>query len=104
MIDQFLGDNLGVPINVFGPETHMTAIVAMALGKIPIPPPVKKQSTTANFLLPNGAVGLFAFTIFQRVFCLSNEVISRMKIWLDHEVCQKVKVHPQMMVLLMVRV
>ena len=66
MIDQlFLGDTLGVPINVFGPETHMTAIVAMALGKTSIPPPAKKQSTTANFLLPNGAVGSFALKIFE---------------------------------------
>jgi ATP-citrate lyase beta-subunit len=27
-----LGERLGVPINVFGPETHMTRIVSMALG------------------------------------------------------------------------
>ena len=27
-----LGDTLGVPMHVFGPETHMTAIVGMALG------------------------------------------------------------------------
>ena len=29
-----VGASLGVPIHVFGPETHMTAIVGMALGKI----------------------------------------------------------------------
>ncbi|EDV27248.1 uncharacterized protein TRIADDRAFT_22398 [Trichoplax adhaerens] len=28
-----LGTDLGVPLHVFGPETHMTAIVSMALGK-----------------------------------------------------------------------
>ena len=28
-----LGDTLGVPMHVFGPETHMTSIVGMALGK-----------------------------------------------------------------------
>ncbi|MFA6434534.1 MAG: ATP citrate lyase citrate-binding domain-containing protein [Elusimicrobiales bacterium] len=28
-----LGDTLGVPIEVYGPETHMTAVVSMALGK-----------------------------------------------------------------------
>ena len=28
-----VGASLGVPIHVFGPETHMTAIVGMALGK-----------------------------------------------------------------------
>ncbi len=27
-----VGASLGVPIHVFGPETHMTAIVGMALG------------------------------------------------------------------------
>jgi len=41
-----------VPIHVFGAETHMTAIVGMALGKRAIEQPVKQhQSTTANFLL-----------------------------------------------------
>lgn len=28
-----VGASLGIPIHVFGPETHMTAIVSMALGK-----------------------------------------------------------------------
>jgi ATP citrate (pro-S)-lyase len=28
-----VGASLGIPIHVFGPETHMTAIVGMALGK-----------------------------------------------------------------------
>ena len=27
-----LGERLGVPIHVYGPETHMTRIVSMALG------------------------------------------------------------------------
>ena len=31
------GDMLGVPLHVFGPETHMTSIVGMALGSTPIP-------------------------------------------------------------------
>ncbi|ESO12632.1 hypothetical protein HELRODRAFT_155589 [Helobdella robusta] len=47
-----LGSTLGVPIHVFGPETHMTAIVGMALGKINISAPAKLQKTTAKFLLP----------------------------------------------------
>ncbi|PAA92804.1 hypothetical protein BOX15_Mlig005922g6, partial [Macrostomum lignano] len=49
-----LGENLGVQIHVFGPETHMTAIVGMALGKRPIPDKLDaaKPATTANFLLP----------------------------------------------------
>jgi len=32
-----LGTSLGVPVHVFGTETHMTAIVGMALGKTVIP-------------------------------------------------------------------
>ncbi|CAF1024122.1 unnamed protein product [Adineta ricciae] len=46
-----VGASLGVPIHVFGPETHMTAIVGMALGKRPIIPPEQAELTTANFLL-----------------------------------------------------
>lgn len=47
-----LGNTLGVDLHVFGPETHMTAIVGMALGKQIIPNFVLEQSqTTANFLL-----------------------------------------------------
>ncbi len=53
----FPGETLGVPIHVFGPETHMTAIVGMALGKKKVPPPVQRQLTTANFLLPGNQVG-----------------------------------------------
>ncbi|CAF1086496.1 unnamed protein product [Didymodactylos carnosus] len=47
-----VGASLGVIIHVFGPETHMTAIVGMALGKHPIKPPEQPELTTANFLLP----------------------------------------------------
>jgi len=51
------GETLGVPIHVFGAETHMTAIVGMALGKRAIEQPVKQhQSTTANFLLASAEV------------------------------------------------
>ena len=36
------GTTLGVPIHVYGPETHMTAIVSMALGlKETLPSPVE---------------------------------------------------------------
>lgn len=49
-----LGNTLGVPIHVFGPETHMTSIVSMALGKREIPHSPKPMHTTANFLLPTG--------------------------------------------------
>lgn len=52
-----VGSTLGVPVHVFGPETHMTAIVAMALGKRAVPDLPVQSATTANFLLP-GATGL----------------------------------------------
>lgn len=48
-----LGETLGVPVHVFGPETHMTAIVGMALGKRPLVSVTATGTTTANFLLPN---------------------------------------------------
>eukprot|EP00062_Callorhinchus_milii_P018629 gi/632972298/ref/XP_007902588.1/ PREDICTED: ATP-citrate synthase isoform X2 [Callorhinchus milii] len=46
-----VGKTTGIPIHVFGTETHMTAIVGMALGHrhIPDSPPVAAH--TANFLL-----------------------------------------------------
>ncbi|KAK1794461.1 hypothetical protein P4O66_011324, partial [Electrophorus voltai] len=46
-----VGKTTGIPLHVFGTETHMTAIVGMALGHRPIPnqPPVAAH--TANFLL-----------------------------------------------------
>lgn len=49
-----VGQNLGIPMHVFGPETHMTAIVGMALGKKPIPSVTEVEFATANFLLPGG--------------------------------------------------
>lgn len=53
------GNTLGVPVHVFGPETHMTAIVAMALNKTNIPKLPESKLTTANFVLPShmGAEG-----------------------------------------------
>ena len=45
------GAELGVPMHVFGPETHMTAIVGMALGKHTVP---KVQ----NLELPSSAFGM----------------------------------------------
>ncbi|XP_006616706.1 ATP-citrate synthase [Apis dorsata] len=49
-----VGRRLGIPVHVFGPETHMTAICAMALSKKPIPDPEAQEFSTANFLLPSG--------------------------------------------------
>ncbi len=57
------GETLGVPIHVYGPETHMTAIVGMALGKRKIAAAgPQRQNTTANFLLPGGQVRLLLYT------------------------------------------
>lgn len=49
-----IGATLGIPLYVFGPETHMTAICGMALGKKPIPNVADLHFATANFLLPGG--------------------------------------------------
>lgn len=49
-----VGRRLAIPVHVFGPETHMTAICGMALGKKPIPDPEAQEFSTANFLLPSG--------------------------------------------------
>lgn len=49
-----LGSTLGIPLFVFGPETHMTSICGMALGKRPIPQSCSVEFATANFLLPGG--------------------------------------------------
>lgn len=48
------GSTLGIPLHVFGPETHMTSICGMALGKRPIPQTTSAEFATANFLLPGG--------------------------------------------------
>ncbi|CAH0548747.1 unnamed protein product [Brassicogethes aeneus] len=49
-----VGQTLGIPLYVFGPETHMTAICGMALGTRPIPTENKVEHSTAKFLLPSG--------------------------------------------------
>ncbi|GCB71119.1 hypothetical protein scyTo_0005846 [Scyliorhinus torazame] len=46
-----VGKTTGIPIYVFGTETHMTAIVGMALGHRAIPDQPPMASHTANFLL-----------------------------------------------------
>ena len=51
-----LGTALDVPIHVYGPETHMTAIVGMAMGKREIVDPSEMMSSEEtggqNFSLP----------------------------------------------------
>lgn len=46
-----VGKTTGIPIHVFGTETHMTAIVGMALGQRPIDTQPQVAAHTANFLL-----------------------------------------------------
>lgn len=53
-----VGQTLSIPIYVYGPETHMTAIVSMALGKRAMPPEPEPMQTTANFLLPGGMMSI----------------------------------------------
>lgn len=43
----FSGGTIGVPVHVFGTETHMTAVVGMALGKREIPNQLVIDSNTA---------------------------------------------------------
>lgn len=49
-----LFQKIGIPLYVFGPETHMTSICGMALGTRPIPQENSVEFATANFLLPSG--------------------------------------------------
>lgn len=49
------GQKLGLPIHVYGPETHMTAIVGAALGVRPLPEASRAPKTTGTFLLAPGA-------------------------------------------------
>ncbi|CAJ0958126.1 unnamed protein product, partial [Mesorhabditis belari] len=46
-----VADRLDLPIHVFGPETHMTAIVGAALGVRPVPAAPVAPHTTGQFLL-----------------------------------------------------
>lgn len=47
----FAGARLKLPIYVYGPETHMTSIVASALGLRPPPDTPVAPQTTGQFLL-----------------------------------------------------
>lgn len=48
------GAKLNIPIYVYGPETHMTSIVAAALGVRPLPDAPCAPQTTGQFLLQPG--------------------------------------------------
>jgi ATP citrate (pro-S)-lyase len=45
------GIKLDLPIHVYGPDTHMTAVVGAALGKSPLPECTTAPKTTGQFLL-----------------------------------------------------
>lgn len=45
---------MDLPIYVFGPETHMTAIVGAALKVTPLPEIIPMPQTTGQFLLTSG--------------------------------------------------
>lgn len=74
----FSGKTTGIPIHVFGTETHMTAIVGMALGHRPIPnqPPVAAH--TANFLLnSSGSTSVWCILAVQKqIVCHDGRVRS----------------------------
>ncbi|KAF6767865.1 hypothetical protein AHF37_06530 [Paragonimus kellicotti] len=55
-----LGPTLGIPIHVFGPETHMTAIVSMAFGLREVNNPNSFHCTTPTESLLNSTSGAAA--------------------------------------------
>ncbi|XP_067933516.1 ATP-citrate synthase-like isoform X2 [Watersipora subatra] len=71
-----MGQTLGLPLEVFGPETHMTAIVGMALGHDHAKPtPEAQLHTTANFLLPdNDGMGSPSVSRNQSAADLTNSI------------------------------
>ena len=71
------GDILGVPLHVFGPETHMTAIVGMALGTRPIEEKSKSsKKTTANFLLGVGQI--LIHLCYKMIFPVNKTFLSKL--------------------------
>uniref|UniRef100_A0A8B9L8M5 ATP citrate synthase n=1 Tax=Astyanax mexicanus TaxID=7994 RepID=A0A8B9L8M5_ASTMX len=58
-----VGKTTGIPIHVFGTETHMTAIVGMALGHRPIATQPRVAAHTANFLLNTSGSSLVLRTL-----------------------------------------
>lgn len=50
----FKARKMDLPIYVFGPETHMTAIVGAALKVTPLPEIIPMPQTTGQFLLTSG--------------------------------------------------
>ncbi|MBN3313790.1 ACLY synthase, partial [Atractosteus spatula] len=71
-----VGKTTGIPIHVFGTETHMTAIVGMALGHRPIPNQPPTAAHTANFLLNSSgsaSVECLCDKAWPRVLCWKSQ-------------------------------
>ncbi|KAH9992303.1 ATP-citrate synthase [Russula vinacea] len=51
---RLLGESLGVPIKVYGPETHITEIVPLALGVKPFEGNTSSDSTAVGAIQPDG--------------------------------------------------
>ena len=84
-----VGQSLSIPIHVFGPETHMTAIVGMALNKTDIPKPSQPLFTTANFLLPNGNVLFFCLFFSYSYLLISFFIYINIKSIMKQSILQK---------------
>jgi len=70
-----VGHDLEVKMHVFGTETHMTAIVGMALGKAPIVEAVD-PGHTANFLLGRGSSQTMSTSSLSRTGSLTKSQIN----------------------------
>ncbi len=71
-----VGSKLGLKMYVFGPETHMTAIVGMALGTRPIPKSglIEKSGSTASVM------GLKSVSIYNDYTVYNDYMYSRLLI------------------------
>ena len=75
-----LGTALDIPIHVYGPETHMTAIVGMAMGKREIVDPAEMMTNEdtggQNFSLPTmvNFCSYIIYTLRHKVKLLRNVI------------------------------
>lgn len=74
-----LGPQLGVPLHVFGPESHMTSIVAMALGKRKIQSGTSYKSSSFSISPTSSSNNLTAMTPTVDTSKLGREV--DVKLW-----------------------
>uniref|UniRef100_A0A672RTY9 ATP-citrate synthase n=1 Tax=Sinocyclocheilus grahami TaxID=75366 RepID=A0A672RTY9_SINGR len=68
-----IGKTTGIPIHVFGTETHMTAIVGMALGHRPIATEPCVAAHTANFLLNTSGGTIVSVCLLTSTCCTLKE-------------------------------